>query len=223
MKYIQKQVAPQFFIDDTKELQDKIISLTEKKDKKSVWNNDYKNKRELKEYILENEQNYLCCYCEAKVTLDNSHIEHIKPKDIDEDTLTFDYSNLSVSCDGICFNEERLTCGHKKSNKFNELNFLNPTTVRDIREYFIYTDNYYIGASNKNEEKAKYTMKLLQLNSFNNYLPEAREIALEEFQKSVKVYSQKMKKDMKEIVQLLLNKENLAFISFLRFKYKGVL
>lgn len=225
MKYIKKQVTPQFFIDDTKELQDKIIKLLEKKKKKLIWDNDFKNKRALKKYILENEQNYLCCYCEAKVTWDNSHIEHIKPKDIDEDTLTFDYSNLSVSCNGECFNDknQRLTCGHKKGANFDEDKFLNPTKIINIREYFIYTNNYYMGASSLDEIKAKYTLELLKLNTFNNYLPKSRETALKEFQKSVRVYSRKMKKDMNEIVQLLLNKENLAFISFLRFKYKDIL
>lgn len=223
MRYIQKQVIPDFFEVDTKELENKIISLSTKKEKKLVWDNDYKEKRKLKEYILENEQNFLCCYCEAKVTLDNSHVEHIKPKDMDEDSLTFDYSNLSVSCDGECFHDKRLTCGHKKENKFNELDFLNPTKVVDIREYFIYTDNCYIGASNKNEKKAKYTMQLLQLNSFNNYLPEARAIALDEFNLSIKEHIQKTGKAKEYIIKALLKRENLAFISFLRFKYKNIL
>jgi len=223
MRYIQKKEIPDFFGQDTKVLQEKIATLTTKKEKKEVWNNDYKEKQKLKEYILEHEQNYLCCYCEAKVTLDNSHIEHIKPKDIDEDTLTFDYGNLSVSCDGLCFSDERLTCGHRKSNKFDESKFLNPTKVTDIREYFIYTDNYYIGASHKDEVKAIYTMELLELNSFNNYLPEARKIALDDFNKAIQEHRKKTGQDIRYIIQKLLEKENLAFISFLRFRYKGVL
>jgi len=224
MRYIQKKEIPDFFEQDTKLLQEKITTLATKKEKKEVWNNDYKDKQKLKEYILEHEQNYLCCYCEAKVTLNNSHIEHIKPKDIDEDNLTFDYSNLSVSCDGICFSgEERLTCGHKKGNKFDESKFLNPTKVIDIREYFIYTDNYYIGASHKDKIKAIYTMELLHLNSFNNYLPEARKIALDKFKTSIQEYREKTGQDTRYIIQKLLEKENLAFISFLRFRYKGVL
>lgn len=223
MRYIQKQPTPDFFEIDTKALQEKIIASETKKDKKLVWDKDYKEKRKLKEYILENEQNYLCCYCEAKVTLDNSHVEHIKPKDIDEDSLTFEYGNLSVSCDGECFSDKRLTCGHKKENKFDESKFLNPTKVVNIREYFIYTDNGHIGASNLDEAKSKYTMELLQLNTFNNYLPEARKIALDKFKDSVRENALKTGREMKEIAKLLLEKENLAFISFLRFKYKALL
>ena len=225
MRYIQKQITPQFFIDDTKELQNKIILSLTKRDKKLVWDNDYKNKRKLKEYILKNEQNFLCCYCEAKVTLNNSHIEHIKPKDIDEDSLTFDYSNLSVSCDGECFNDnnQRLTCGHKKSNKFDENNFLNPTKIKNIRDYFIYTDNYYMGASNLDKEKAKYTLNLLKLDVYDNNLAEARRIALKEFNNSIREFSKTTGKNKEYIIKRLLERENLAFISFLRFKYKGIL
>lgn len=223
MRYIQKQPTPDFFQRDTQALQEKIIASETKKDKKLVWDKDYKEKRKLKEYILENEQNYLCCYCEAKVTLDNSHVEHIKPKDLDEDSLTFEYGNLSVSCNGECFSDKRLTCGHKKENKFDASKFLNPTKVVNIREYFIYTDNGHIGASNLDEAKSKYTMDLLQLNTFNNYLPEARKIALDKFKDSVRENALKTGREMKEIAKLLLEKENLAFISFLRFKYKALL
>ena len=225
MRYIKKNPAPKFFVDDTQDLQKKLISVDTKKEKKAIWNNKYPEKRRLKEYLLEKEQNYLCGYCEAKVTLDNSHIEHIKPKDIDEDSLTFDYENLLISCDGICFskNNKRMTCGHKKDNKFDEELFLNPTKERDIRDYFIYTDNYHIGASHKNEAKSIYTMELLQLNTFNNYLPDARRKALEEFKDSIKEYRKKSGKDIRLITKYLLDKENIAFISFLRFKYKDIL
>lgn len=209
MRYIEKVQIPQFYIDDTRGL--------------TLWS-EYRKKRAFKKYLLKEEQNYLCGYCEAKVTLDNSHLEHIKPKHLD-DTLIFDYNNLLVSCDGIYFSEnsKQVTCGHKKGADFDEFKFINPTTVKNIRDYFIYTNKYMIESSHLDEEKAQYTLELLQLNTFNNYLPEARKVALEEFQKSVMGYVKKTKKDTKEAVHILLNKENLAFISFLRFKYKDIL
>ncbi len=225
MRYIKKSEIPQFFINDTKELKKSIKLLTSNKKKLKVWNDNYKNKRNLKKYLLETEQNYLCGYCEAKITLDNSHIEHIKPKSLDYDNLTFDYYNLLVSCNGICFSETKkpITCGHKKDNKFNEEKFLNPTKQVNIRDYFIYTNNFYIGASSLDEEKSKYTMDLLNLNSFNNNLPQAREDAYNKFRESVKSNAKKTGRDIKEIAKILLNREDLAFISFLRFKYKGIL
>jgi len=217
MRYIEKK-KPNDFDDEIKELKEEIKIVNNKSD---VWDNKFKTKRKLKEYILENEQNYLCCYCEAKITLDNSHIEHIKPKYLDYENLTFDYNNLLVSCNGICFNNENkpITCGHKKGKKFDEKLFLNPVKIKNIREYFIYTDNGYIGASNLDKEKANYTMKILELNTFNNYLPEARVKALKQFRKSVKEFAKKRRKRLDEVVLLLLIRENLAFISFLRFKY----
>ena len=234
MRYIHKNEIPQFFIDDTKELKEKI-KITPQKNKKDMWDKEYKTKRKLKEYILEKEQNWLCGYCEAKLEdtfirekredKELIHIEHIKPKHLDYDNLSFEYYNLLVSCSGKCFTDKNkpLTCGHKKGNKFDENLFLNPIKEINIRDYFIYTDKGHIGSSSKNEEKSKYTMKLLDLNSFNNELPDARLIALKEFQISINKYILKSKKQPRVIIKALLNKENLAFISFLRYKYKHII
>lgn len=222
MKFIVKIAEPDFFKEDTEELREKIKTAPKKSE---IWDNDYKNKRVLKEYILKNEQNYLCGYCESRVTLDDSHIEHIKPKSIDYDNLTFEYSNLLVSCDGKCHvdGKQPLTCGHKKDNYFDESKFLNPTTNLDIRDYFVYTDNGYIGSSAKDDEKSKYTMELLQLNTFGNALPEARLKALDRFRNSIQNNAKNTGKTIKDIAITILNKENMAFISFLRFKYKNLL
>ncbi len=222
MKYIVKITEPDFFRKDTQELREKIRTAPKKSD---VWDKDYSEKRALKKHILQREQNWLCCYCESKVTLDDSHVEHLKPKSLDYDNLTFEYSNLAVSCDGKCHTEGNtpITCGHKKDDKFDELNFLNPTKASDIREYFIYTENGHIGASTKDEQKSKYTLELLQLNTFGNNLPEARLKALNEFRNSVSTNVKNTQSNIKEIAINLLYKENLAFISFLRFKYKNLL
>ncbi|MFZ2890088.1 retron system putative HNH endonuclease [Sulfuricurvum sp.] len=222
MKHIVKTVEPDFFKDDTKELREKIKTAPKKSE---VWDNDYKNKRVLKEHILQNEQNWLCCYCESKVTLNDSHVEHIKPKSLDYDNLSFEYSNLAVSCDGKCHTEvnKPLTCGHRKDDRFDEMKFLNPTITENIRDYFIYTEKGHIGSSAQDEEKSKYTLELLQLNTFGNNLPEARLKALTEFRNSVNTNVRNTKSDIKEVAIKLLHKENLAFISFLRFKYKNLL
>ena len=58
-----------------------------KKEKPKNWKDfDFKIKKELKNYMLENEQkignNSYCPYCERKIIASkNSQIEHIKPKD----------------------------------------------------------------------------------------------------------------------------------------------
>jgi len=211
MKYIEKLDTPQFFIDDTNTL--------------SLWN-EYlaQNKRKLRKYILENEQNGLCCYCEGKISVENSHLEHIKPKSLDLTNLTFNYRNISVSCNGICNNgNEREYCGHKKENSFDEGKFLNPTIIENIREYFKYENDGEIKSNGLDDEKVLYTILLLQLNTFNNYLQEARKKALVEFREVVVRKAKVTGKDLKEIAILLLNQERLAYISFLRYRYQELL
>lgn len=70
---------------------------------------------QVREYMLTNEQTYnrtsLCPYCERKVTLKNTHIEHIKPRGNPEFRgLAFVYQNLLVSCN------DPQTCGIHKKN-----------------------------------------------------------------------------------------------------------
>lgn len=49
------------------------------------------------------EQGYLCGYCGARINLENSHIEHIKPKSLYKEN-TYDYDNLILSCYGCSKN-----------------------------------------------------------------------------------------------------------------------
>ena len=206
MRYIKKLNTPHFFTNDT-------INLTS-------WNDYYSaKKRVLKEYISKEEQNYLCCYCEDKIDINNSHIEHIKPKFLDIDNLTFDYSNLAVSCNGTCRNSEddntRYNCGHRKDKndtQYIEELFLNPTQIRDIKEYFQYDIDGFITPSDKNIEKAKYMIDTLHLNDGD--LPKARKDTLKDLEE--------LNIDFDELI-FLLEQEDLAFISFLRYKYKNIL
>jgi uncharacterized protein (TIGR02646 family) len=49
--------------------------------------------------VLLNDQFHICCYCNARVTLKGSTVEHIIPIGIDKSLLS-EYSNLLVACDG---------------------------------------------------------------------------------------------------------------------------
>ena len=213
MRYIQKVSIPQFFIDDTAELEQ--------------WDDYYANKkRNLKEHILKEEQSHLCIYCESKISNNSSHLEHIKPKNLDISNLTFNYHNIVVSCDGTCHNSDadntKYHCGHRKDRvdtAFEETKFLNPVAVLKIREYFQYNfDNCLISPSDKDIEKAQYMIDTLHLN--DGGLPKAREKALENFINKMKEISDI--KIRKEKMKQILNNENIAFISFLRFKYSTV-
>ncbi|SFV66093.1 conserved hypothetical protein [hydrothermal vent metagenome] len=207
MRYIQKLDTPNFFTEDTQLLTD--------------WKN-YKKKKKLKEYILKNEQNYLCCYCESKVTIlgdkekDGSHLEHIKPKKFYAD-LTFYYNNLLVSCQGTCHNSEndktRYSCGHKKDDEYIDNKFLNPTIVEDIRDYFKYetieNEKVKIVPTAKDSNKAEYMINLLHLN--DDTLLYARGKALKDFEEFW------LEIEVDDIRSMLT--EDLEFISFLRYEY----
>jgi uncharacterized protein (TIGR02646 family) len=214
MRYIKKLNAPQFFTNDTAEL--------------AIWDDYHSNKkRRLKDHILEKEQNYLCIYCESKIT-DNTHIhlEHIKPKYLDVKNLTFDYSNIVVSCNGTRHDSDdtkRYHCGHRKDQAdttFDEAKFLNPVKVLKIREYFKYDYEFKIYPSDKDIDRASYMIDTLHLN--DGGLPKARKKALEIFIKKMNEFPDI--KTKKEKMNKILNNESIAFISFLRCrcKYKHI-
>jgi len=212
VKYIKKKEVPSFFLDDTRDL--------------SVWTDYYANKkRSLKEYILEYEQNGLCGYCESKVDNSTSHLEHIKPKSLNLEELTFKYENILVSCNGKCHTDTNVpeSCGHKKDHEYDETLFLNPIETIDISDYFKYTHNGNIQSSTKDVVKSDYMIRLLDLEPNNNNLQEARKKSLVEFQSVVSKHALKYDKPIKEIAKVLLDSERLAFISFLRFRYRRVL
>jgi len=86
-------------------------------------------KKLLKEALLEEQENSCCPYCETEINLNDSQIEHIKPKDKFPELL-IDYDNL-IAC---CLESKR--CGNSKANKWDEL-FINPVT-ENPEDYFKY-------------------------------------------------------------------------------------
>ncbi|CAA6820057.1 MAG: Unknown protein [uncultured Sulfurovum sp.] len=81
---------------------------------KSAWEdkNISSIRQDLRKYILENEQDSLCVYCEKKITFDKrySNIDHFKTRNIfPEKSLV--YNNLLVSCN--TYNR----CSSVKDNK----------------------------------------------------------------------------------------------------------
>ncbi len=145
---VNKQEEPQFFKD------------FKKKKKPNNWKAyDPDIKRELKSYMFKEEQGYNCPYCEIILTLDNSQIEHIKPKDKFPKELN-SYSNYLVGC------KNNKTCGSYKDNNWDD-NFINPT-LEDPREYLIYDimsgEIIPIATEGIKYEKAKITIEMLNLN-----------------------------------------------------------
>lgn len=158
---VNKQKEPQFFKD------------FKRKNKLNNWEDyDYEVKRELKSYMFKEEQGYNCPYCETVLTLDNSQIEHIKPKDKFPNALS-DYFNYLVGC------INKKTCGQHKGNKWDD-KFINPILENpcDYITYDIMTGKVIpIAKEGIKYEKAKVTIDMLNLN--DKRLCEIRKIFIE--------------------------------------------
>ena len=131
-------------------------------------------KKLLKEALLEEQENSCCPYCETEINLNDSQIEHIKPKDKFPELL-IDYENL-IAC---CLESKR--CGNSKANKWDEL-FINSVTENpeDYFKYDIKTGKIIpIFKEKEKFEKAEYTINLLNLN--DNGLCEIRKRYIFEF------------------------------------------
>lgn len=116
-------------------------------------------KENLKKYMFKEEQGYYCVYCENNIDLENSQIEHIKPKDIFPE-LTHEYSNYIVGC----INSK--TCGQYKLKQWSD-KFINPT-LENPEDYLTYDIKTGKIVPKEKEglkkEKAIYTIEILNLN-----------------------------------------------------------
>ncbi|MBK8624617.1 MAG: TIGR02646 family protein [Saprospiraceae bacterium] len=111
--------------------------------------------------VLHNEQNGLCCYCNAKIEDDHtSPIEHLEPREGDtQSERIFDYNNLLLSCNGgqkVNTNPKVLHCDANKKTKSIALTPLMPECETEI--YF--TED---GEINANTDRATKTVNALNL------------------------------------------------------------
>ena len=137
-------------------------------------------KKLLKEALLEEQENSCCPYCETEINLNDSQIEHIKPKDKFPRLLT-SYDNL-IAC---CIESKR--CGNSKANKWDEL-FINPVTENpeDYFKYDIKTGKIIpIFKDGEKNKKANYTIDLLNLN--DNRLCNIRKIFIVQYRCNIEV------------------------------------
>lgn len=144
-----------------------------KKEKPTSWSdyNKFNIKTDLKKFMLENEQDGYCPYCEQKINFskEESHIEHIKPRNGGYPELFQTYDNMITCCNEIGI------CGNAKQDKYDDVLFINPVeeTPEEYITYEIMTGKlipkYNSGIK---YEKAAYTINLLNLNQ--NKLTELR-------------------------------------------------
>ena len=122
-------------------------------------------KFQLKEALIA-EQGHICCYCNKRIKLHISHIEHLQPRSKSRG-LAFNYYNLLASCSGELDRNRNVLywhCGHAKGN--DELP-ISPKDV-DCENYFGFDEFGEIfphpELSGDDWSLAQYTINLLELN-----------------------------------------------------------
>jgi uncharacterized protein (TIGR02646 family) len=168
MKHINKQKEPQQFIDW-------------KNMANEDWQPSFNSLRGSPTgYIVKcsliKEQGGLCCYCESKITEDDSHFEHFRPQ-TQFKNLVLDYGNLHCSCIKEPKKETDIHCGHFKWEHFDE-KLISPLEP-DCESHFIFGSNGKIEPSFHDDKRAIYTIDILGLN--NNDLPEQRKAMIDVF------------------------------------------
>lgn len=114
----------------------------------------------IRKHMLEKEQNSQCAYTEIGIAPEDSHIDHFKKQSLFVN-LIFDWNNLLTSCNcdayGARFKDKKL----KKKEVYDCL--INPVTD-DPKEHFEYSITGKIATIDKNDNKAKTTIDLFNLN-----------------------------------------------------------
>jgi uncharacterized protein (TIGR02646 family) len=123
------------------------------------------------------EQGYLCCYCERRLTVADSHIEHFYPqKNQAGDAL--DYHNLLCSCQNQLQKGEPRHCGKAKDHWFHATLLISPLDS-DCEQRFHFNANGTIRAAQAEDRAAQTTITQLKLDL--ELLNDLRNKAIEPF------------------------------------------
>jgi len=106
------------------------------------------------------EQGAVCCYCGQRIGFEDSHVEHFRPQEHFQ-ALQLDYANLHASCIRQTLPGRPLHCGHAKGSDFDNDLAISPLDVCEAR--FTYTLDGQIEATDVNDPKASYMVRLLKL------------------------------------------------------------
>jgi uncharacterized protein (TIGR02646 family) len=153
VKYIKKGEEPQSFTAW------KVLARTTPN-----WGYSYlqnPEKRELHEALIQ-EQGYICCYCGMRITRESSHIEHLQPQSIPDPGLSLEYTNLLASCQREREPKKPVHCGVAKDDWYDESLIVSPLKP-DCADFFIYTDDGQILATDAVEKKAAATTTIERL------------------------------------------------------------
>lgn len=153
MKYIIKCSEPQAFTD--------WKALANEDWQPGYDNLSGKPKEALKDALME-EQGCLCCYCERRLTIEDSHVEHLRPQsDLTVDPL--DFANMLCSCQNLLNKGDPRHCGNLKGDWFDTLLLVSPLDS-DCENRFSFTGNGAIKPLLPTDTAATETIKRLGLN-----------------------------------------------------------
>jgi uncharacterized protein (TIGR02646 family) len=111
-------------------------------------------KKDVKNALI-TEQGNICCYCERKLSYDDSHIEHLNPQ-CSSSEGQLDFQNMLCSCHKHLKKKEPLYCGNSKGDDI----LLITSLQKNCEEKFTYTEDGYINFTDSDSEQ---TIKSLQL------------------------------------------------------------
>lgn len=127
-----------------------------------------------------NHDDLLCCYCEKKITTDNWHIEHIKPKNTYPDN-SFDWNNFLPSCD-------QCNSNYKKTQYIAW--FLDPSKIwYDFLSNFDYFENNFL--YKPLNQNAIDTVWIVWINKTNSHSVKGREAILNQVRNSINTKKRK--------------------------------
>ena len=133
-------------------------------------------KKEVKGSLMK-EQGCICCYCERRLTDDDSHIEHFNPQS-NNVVDTLDYTNMLCSCQDQLKKGEPRHCGISKDNWFDENLLISPLDS-NCEGRFAYTADGKIQPANESDNAATMTIEKLKLDI--GILNDFRKKAIEPF------------------------------------------
>lgn len=111
------------------------------------------------------EQGFICCYCERRLTKEDSHIEHFCPKSR-PDVDPLDFGNMLCSCQNEHKSGEPRFCGIAKRDWFDPKLLISPLDP-DCEKQFSFTGAGMIRPSDEGNLAATETIKKLNLDEKN--------------------------------------------------------
>lgn len=129
------------------------------------WQPTYDNlsgepKKAVKSALMK-EQGHICCYCERRLTDDDSHIEHFRPQS-DPAVVPLDFDNLLCSCQNQIKKGEPRHCGNLKGEWFDRDLLISPLDP-GCEDRFSFTGNGLIKPRTDHDSAASETIERLGL------------------------------------------------------------